>query len=88
MSTNRSVLVPSYRDLKWRLEIKSNSRSAFNLSEPLYTVQLTTANAEGKPSTQILMMDYAALAKVTETLEAAYKSMRTTEYRRIARLVK
>jgi len=88
MSTNRHVQVPSYRDLKWRLEIKTNTRASLGLSEPQYTIQLTTADKDGKTSTRLLTIDYANLRIVTEALEASYKAVRTAEYRRVARLVK
>ena len=99
MSTETS----HYADVQWRLEVPVGSRRAAPatpqapqfvlnvISEPETTKDVNTASATNTTAQweeHWMTADYDTLLQVTRSLEGALKSLDSTEYRRVNRLVK
>ncbi|MDP2436160.1 MAG: hypothetical protein Q8P67_10490 [archaeon] len=80
------VSLPSFKDLRWRLDVQLGSRSVHNVSHVVYLLAL---HLDGpSPQTIHLQTDLANLKHITQLLEQALQASRSGHVRRIMRNIK
>ena len=78
-------------DIQWRLDVPLASRRQGTALEdpPQYTVCLVTVDSDSdETNEEWITCDYETLVNMTKTLQESLKALRTTQYRRLNRLVK
>ena len=80
------VLLPTFKDLRWRMDVQIASRSVHNVSHVIYILVL---ELDGPTPQKIhLQTDLANLKHITYLLEQALQASRSGHVRRIMRNIK
>lgn len=81
----RTLDLPCYHDLDWRIDIQVASRSLRNQAEPKVLMKLKLKDDTNTTETHILQTDAVNLIHLTKTLESALEEMKTSHVKRILR---
>lgn len=87
MQQQRSVDLPHYGHLAWRLDIQLATRSLRSQMSPIFVLQLDTLQ-NGVRTRHYLQADYSNLKHLCDELELALKEMKTPHCSRIRRNIK
>eukprot|EP00037_Helgoeca_nana_P008087 m.72270 g.72270 ORF g.72270 m.72270 type:complete len:250 (-) comp18714_c0_seq3:445-1194(-) len=83
-----TMSLPTYTDLKWRIDAQIGSRTLQHEVEPTVVLQIDTIDQNSDPASIVLQTDPTTLAHLTAQLEAALKAVKMSHYRRITRAIK
>jgi len=83
-----SMKLPQYQNMKWRLDAQVASRTLKRQVEPTVVIQLETVGAEDVAKTILMQTDPVTLGHITNQLEAALKTVKTSHFRKVTRAVK
>eukprot|EP00035_Acanthoeca_spectabilis_P022387 m.443446 g.443446 ORF g.443446 m.443446 type:complete len:202 (-) comp18966_c0_seq1:53-658(-) len=83
-----TMSLPTYKDLKWRIDAQIASRTLRQTVEPTVVLQIDTLDENSESASVVLQTDPTTLVHLTEQLEAALKAVKMSHYRRITRAIK
>eukprot|EP00036_Acanthoecidae_sp_10tr_P010887 CAMPEP_0182925368 /NCGR_PEP_ID=MMETSP0105_2-20130417/9376_1 /TAXON_ID=81532 ORGANISM="Acanthoeca-like sp., Strain 10tr" /NCGR_SAMPLE_ID=MMETSP0105_2 /ASSEMBLY_ACC=CAM_ASM_000205 /LENGTH=201 /DNA_ID=CAMNT_0025063215 /DNA_START=41 /DNA_END=646 /DNA_ORIENTATION=- len=83
-----TMSLPTYKDLKWRIDAQIASRTLRQSVEPTVVLQIDTLDENSDAASITLQTDPTTLAHMTAQLEAALKAVKMSHYRRITRAIK
>eukprot|EP00038_Savillea_parva_P008892 m.179860 g.179860 ORF g.179860 m.179860 type:complete len:202 (-) comp14872_c0_seq1:24-629(-) len=83
-----TMSLPTYKDLKWRIDARIASRTLRSTVEPTLVLQIDTVDENSDPASVVLQTDPTTLNHITTQLEAALKAVKMSHYRRITRAIK
>jgi hypothetical protein len=84
---DKTLRLPHYHNVDWRLDVVVASRSLQQQAEPSFLIELETRDNDDAAVFHTLTADYGAIANVCDELQAALEESRSKHAKRLLRYI-